>query len=89
MIPLKTVSEGFQPEVGLVVEVDQSKDDGSVTTTTGMVRLDALTGTSQSTVVFRGPILEAFEIDVPLSIDTSGLGHKLIGMVDSDHKVSS
>jgi hypothetical protein len=90
MSVLKTVSEGFHPELGLVIQVDQLTANGELITTTGMARLDATTGSSQSTVVFRGPVLEVVDVDVPLVHQSiqSGIGKKMVGMVDYNHNVS-
>lgn len=79
------MSEGLHPELGLVVEVTQQDPKGEITTTTGMVRIDATAGTSQSSVIFRGPALDVMELDLPSSHVG---GKKIIGMVDYDHKVS-
>jgi hypothetical protein len=87
MVVLKTVSEGLHPEVGLVVEVKQIDAKGEMFTSSGVVRIDAVAGTSQSIVLFRGPSLAAMELDLPAS-STAGLGRKLIGVVDEHHKVS-
>jgi hypothetical protein len=57
--------------------------------TTGMTRLDATTGSSQSTVMFRGPVLNVVEVDVPLAHQSiqSGVGKKMVGMVDDNNNV--
>jgi hypothetical protein len=89
MSVLKTVSEGFHPELGLVVQVEQLTTSGEWATTTGMTRLDATTGSSQSTVMFRGPVLNVVEIDIPTAHQSiqSGVGKKMVGMIDSDNNV--
>jgi hypothetical protein len=87
MAVLKTVSEGLHPELGLVVEIKQINPKGETIITTGMVRIDAIAGSSQSTVLFRGPCLDVMELDLPVS-PTTGIGRKLIGVVDENHKVS-
>lgn len=87
MAVLKTISEGLHPELGLVVEVKQTNPKGEMIITTGMVRIDAVAGTSQSIVLFRGACLDAMELDLPVS-STAGIGRKLIGVVDENHKVS-
>ncbi|CCA66499.1 hypothetical protein PIIN_00183 [Serendipita indica DSM 11827] len=85
MTVLKTVSEGFHPEVGIVVEVDRANNQGGRTLTTGLVRVDATTGSSHSIVLFHGPTLEVKEIDLPNP--SAGLGKKMIAVVDYDYKV--
>lgn len=89
MSVLKTVSEGFHPELGLVVQVEQLTTSGEWATTTGMTRLDATTGSSQSTIVFRGPVLNVVEVDVPIEHQSiqSGIGKKMVGMVDYNNNV--
>jgi hypothetical protein len=89
MSVLKTVSEGSHPELGLVVQVEQLTTSGEWATTTGMTRLDATTGLSQSTVMFRGPVLNVVEVDVPTAHQSiqSGIGKKMIGMVDHNNNV--
>lgn len=89
MTVLKTASDGFHPEVGLVVEVEQMSATGERTTTTGMTRIDATTGSSQSTIMFRGPVNGVFEVDVPVTHQSlaAGIGKKMVGMLDHDNKV--
>ncbi|KIM29172.1 hypothetical protein M408DRAFT_328872 [Serendipita vermifera MAFF 305830] len=89
MVVLKTASEGFHPEVGLVVEVEQMSPTGEWTTTTGMIRIEATTGASESTIMFRGSVLEVVELDVPVAYQSvnAGIGKKMVGMVDRDQKM--
>ncbi|KAG8835265.1 hypothetical protein FRC17_004572 [Serendipita sp. 399] len=85
MVVLKTVSEGFHPEIGLVVEVDQADKTGGRSLTTGMVRLDATTGSSHSTILFMGETREVFEFELPTP--SIGNGRKMVAVVDQDYKL--
>ncbi|KAG8838290.1 hypothetical protein FRC18_005206 [Serendipita sp. 400] len=85
MTVLKTVSEGFHPEIGIVVEVDQEAKTGGRSLTTGMVRLDATTGTSHSTILAIGETLDVFEFDLPTP--SMGNGRKMIAVVDQEYKL--
>ncbi|PVG00098.1 DUF1620-domain-containing protein [Serendipita vermifera] len=80
MTVLKTVSDGFHPEVGLVIVVKQRVSSG-ILTTTGIVRIDATSGETNSSVMFRDPAFDTMELDLPATDDVS-FGKKIIGIVD-------
>lgn len=83
LVTLKTVSEGLNPELGLVVEVQQpDPSTGEQMTTTGLVKIDPLSGVAESILLFHGPSKDVLELDLP-----GGAG-KVVGVVDSEGSVS-
>jgi hypothetical protein len=87
MTVLKTVSDGFHPEVGLVIIVKQRISTG-IMTTTGIVRIDATSGETHSSVMFRDPAFGAVELDLPTTEEV-GFGKKIFGIIDHNLHVST